>query len=476
MRFMRDQHQSDNLSPSIETLSQLPTTEILGRRRAKIQEAIKEGEAALISAGSPAARNFPANHYTGFRASSHFLYCVGQHLSSAMLLLTRNNAFLYVPTPSPSRALWHGEEKSFATLAQEIGCEVRALSELESALASLSNVMRPPTYQAALKLKLSALTGRDDDPRLDLTLHHALVEARLLHDDEAIKQLRYASSLTGLAHHEGLKATRHAKWSHQIRAAMESPLMACGANLAYAPIITPHGEVLHNHAYHSPIASGDLILADVGAETPQGWAGDVTRTWPVSGEWSETQRAAYEVVLRALKASTALAKPGVEYASLHQKTREVLAEGLIDLGILRGSVEENLDANSVALFFPHGVGHLLGLDVHDMEDLGDLAGYASGRERRDTFGWGYLRLDRPLATGMAITIEPGFYQVPTLLKDPSWAGPSAGKMIDWDALSRFNDVRGIRIEDDILITDDEPEVLSAHIPYEVDELSQIIRS
>ena len=121
----------------------------------------------------------------------------------------------------------------------------------------------------------------------------------------------------------------------------------------------------------------------------------------MSGEWSETQRAAYEVVLRALKASTALAKPGVEYASLHQKTREVLAEGLIDLGILRGSVEENLDANSVALFFPHGVGHLLGLDVHDMEDLGDLAGYASGRERRDTFGWGYLRLDRPLATGMA---------------------------------------------------------------------------
>ena len=202
-----------------------------------------------------------------------------------------------------------------------------------------------------------------------------------------------------------------------------------------------------------------------------GWAGDVTRTWPVNGRWSDTQRAIYDVVLEALHAATAIAQPGVEYAMLHQVSHEVLAQGLIDIGILKGTVREVLDANSVSLFFPHGIGHLLGLDVHDMEDLGDDAGYAKGRTRRETFGWGYLRLDRVLRKGMAITIEPGFYQVPALLNDPKWAGKHAGDFVDWDVLAHFDDVRGIRIEDDLLVTSSGAEVLSASIPKEPNDFS-----
>jgi len=452
-----------HIAYSIEELACLPSPVILEQRRAKIQAALSPGQAAVITAGLPQARNFPANHYPDFRASSHFLYLVGQHLPMAILLVTHNAATLYHPPPTRSGALWHGVEKSLREISAEIGCEVTPLNQLQSDLNTLSEVLSLPTYQSNTHAQLQDLIGSNVDRR-DHVLIEAMVQARLIHDQEAIKQLRIAAHLTEVAHHEAVQATAHARWAHQLRAAVEAPLTACGARLAYAPIITPHGEVLHNHNYHTPLRDGDLILADIGAETPGGWAGDVTRTWPVSGRWSDTQRAIYEVVLEALRASTALAQPGVEYATLHQRSHEVLAQGLIDLEILKGTVEEVLDANSVALFFPHGIGHLLGLDVHDMEDLGDAAGYAQGRTRRNVFGWSYLRLDRVLQEGMAITIEPGFYQVPALLSDPTWAGPRAGACVNWDVLSHFGDVRGIRIEDDLLITSSGAEVLSSNIP------------
>ena len=229
---------------------------------------------------------------------------------------------------------------------------------------------------------------------------------------------------------------------------------------AYAPIITPHGEVLHNHEYHVQLQDGDLLLVDFGAEDRQGWAGDVTRTWPVNGTWSSTQRAIYDIVLHSLKQTSLLVKPGVEDRDLHAGAIKTLTEGLIDIGIIKGSVEQAILDQTPMLFFPHGVGHLLGLDVHDMEDLGDYAGYANGRKRDSRFGWGYLRLNRPLQAGMAITIEPGFYQVEALLKNPEVAGPHAGKWVNWDRLEDFKDVRGIRIEDDLLVTQEDSLLLS----------------
>ena len=454
---------NQNATYSIEDIARLPSTQTLGRRRAKIQGALPIDQVALISAGLPQARNFPANHYPDFRASSHFLYLVGQHISGAILALTHNSATLYHHPPTKSGALWHGAEKSLSALSLELGCDVISQKQLPKDLAKFSEVLSLPTYQANTHNQLRDLLGASVD-RHDPVLVEAVVHARLIHDHEAIEQLRIAAHLTELAHHAGVQATAHAQWIHQIRAAVEAPLTARGARLAYAPIITPHGEVLHNHNYHSPVRSGDLILADIGAETPGGWAGDVTRTWPANGQWSDTQRAIYEVVLNALLAATSIAQPGVEYAALHQISHEVIAQGLIDLGILRGTVREVLEANSVSLFFPHGIGHLIGLDVHDMEDLGDHAGYTPGRTRRDTFGWSYLRLDRVLREGMAVTVEPGFYQVPELLSDPKWAGERAGDFVNWDVLSHFSDVRGIRIEDDLLITSSGAEVLSASIP------------
>jgi Xaa-Pro aminopeptidase len=242
---------------------------------------------------------------------------------------------------------------------------------------------------------------------------------------------------------------------------------------SYNSIVTVHGEVLHNEQYHHALQSGDLLLADVGAETATGWAADVTRTWPVSGQFSATQRDLYDVVLAAHDACIDRVRPGVEYRDIHLLAATVIAAGLVNLGILQGSAEDLVAMDAHALFFPHGVGHLLGLDVHDMEDLGDVAGYEAGRVRSDRFGLNFLRLDRPLRPGMLVTIEPGFYQVPAILNDPKRRSHYQD-VVNWERLAQFADVRGIRIEDDVLVTENGNEVLTAALPTEAEAIAQLV--
>ena len=194
----------------------------------------------------------------------------------------------------------------------------------------------------------------------------------------------------------------------------------------------------------------------------------------MSGKFSPTQRSLYDVVLAAHDACIAAVRPGVEYRDLHLLAARTIAAGLIDLGILRGQVEDLVEQDAHALFFPHGVGHILGLDVHDMEDLGDLAGYEAGRTRSDRFGLNYLRLDRPLQAGMVVTIEPGFYQVPALLHDPERRSKYQD-LVDWDRLAQFADVRGIRIEDDVLVTETGAEVLTAALPTAAEAIEQLVQ-
>jgi Xaa-Pro aminopeptidase/Xaa-Pro dipeptidase len=218
-----------------------------------------------------------------------------------------------------------------------------------------------------------------------------------------------------------------------------------------------------------------LLLADVGAEAPSGWASDITRTWPVTGKFSPTQRDLYDIVLAAHDACIDKARPGIEYRDLHLLAASVIAQGLVDLGILQGQVSDLVEMDAHALFFPHGVGHLLGLDVHDMEDLGDLAGYAPGRVRSDRFGLGFLRLDRPLQAGMLVTIEPGFYQVPGILNNPEMR-MKYRDVVNWERLAQFSDVRGIRIEDDVLITDSGSDVLTAALPTDAEAIEELVES
>lgn len=429
---------------------------------------------AIIWSGGSSPRNFPANRFP-LRASSHFLYFAGLPLSNVAIRLEAGKLELFMDDPQPSSALWHGEMPTRDEIAQKIGADVaRPMAELESWLegAATIAVQESATWTQQSQLLNRWVLPQSPPQGIDLELAKAIISLRLTHDDAALAELRKAAAVTVAAHKVGMAATAKAKLEAEVRAAMEGVIIAHNMTTSYNSIVTVHGEVLHNEQYHHSLQPGDLLLADVGAETETGWAADVTRTWPISGKFSSTQREIYDVVLAAHDACIAKIHPGVEYGDIHLLAATVIAEGLINLGILQGNAEDLVEMDAHALFFPHGIGHLLGLDVHDMEDLGDLAGYEEGRERSDRFGLGYLRLNRPLRPGMLVTIEPGFYQVPAILNDPKLRSKYQN-VVNWQRLSQFADVRGIRIEDDVLVTTEGSEVLTAALPNDANTIENL---
>ena len=434
----------------------------LQQRREKLAQLIDFP--VILWSGGASPRNFPANRYP-FRASSHFLYFAGLQLENAAIRLHQGKLELFINPPKEGSNLWHGEVPQPREIAETIGADaVYTMNELilHSAEAATIPVQDAKTYQKQMLVLDRALAPAHQSIGIDLDLTKAIIALRLCHDPAALTELRQATQATVKAHQAGRAAIAAAKTEAEVRAAMEAVLISKQMTCAYTSIVTVHGEVLHNDHYHHPLQPGDLLLIDVGAETSTGWAGDVTRTWAVSGSFSPTQQAIYDVVLAAHDACIEAIAPGVEYQLIHLLAAQIIAQGLVDLGILQGSPEDLVAQDAHALFFPHGIGHLLGLDVHDMEDLGDLAGYAPGRKRSDRFGLKFLRLDRPLKTGMVVTIEPGFYQVPAILNHP----PTRAKyqhLVNWDRLGQFADVRGIRIEDDVLVTATGKEILTAEL-------------
>ena len=439
------------------------------QRRARLSAQLRGP--ALLVAGQSRPRNFQHNRFP-FRAESHFLYLVGRSIEGAALLLQPSGAALFAPPADPEAELWTGPMPTLDDLSSELGLEVRPIEELrgDSDVASL------PPQDLETALWLSELLDRDLEPGAgselagaDLALADAMIALRLCHDAAAVQQLREAAQVTYRAHVAGMRGTRAGEREANVRAAMEAEITAAGCATAYGSIVTVHGEVLHNERHDGLLGPADLLLADVGAETPEGFAGDVTRVWPVSGRFSATQRALYEVVLASQRAAIAAVAPGVRYLDVHRAAGLALVEGLLSLGILRGEARDLYARGAAALFFPHGVGHLLGIDVHDMEDLGDRAGYAPGRSRAETPGDRYLRLDRDLEAGMCVTIEPGFYQIPRILSRSEEIG-ELESALNRTELARFSDVRGIRIEDDVLVTETGSEILSAAIPKSIADI------
>jgi Xaa-Pro aminopeptidase len=464
------------------SLPRTPASVFAARRRALAE---KISGAALFAAGLPLPRNYRANTYP-FRAKSHFLYLAGASIPGAALLVRRDRSILFAEPEADGDALWHGPRPSFEELGRALEVdEVRPLDEVDAVLRDAGpDVATLPTEDARSAAWLSARLGRAIGPASgdaleegspDARLADAMIELRLTHDEAAIAQLRAAAKVSSSAHVAGMKVTRPGGTEAEVHAAMISVLRREDMADAYGPIVTVHGEVLHAEAHDGALAAGDLLLADVGGETPEGWASDITRTWPVTGSFSATQRAIYDVVLAAQRAAVDKVRPGVAYREVHETAKRVIVEGLVHLGIFRGDPAGLLARGAHAIFFPHGIGHLLGLDVHDMEDLGDRAGYARGRVRSKAFGDCYLRLDRELQAGMAVTIEPGFYQVPAILRDARYVG-AVGDDLRRDVLARFADVRGIRIEDDVLCTAADPEVLTRFVPKDAAEIEAVMRS
>lgn len=452
------------------------SSDVFRARRARLA-ALRGGveRPLVLTSGWARPRNFAHNVYP-FRAESHFLYFMGVHIEGALLWMQGTDACLFMEPPDSEMELWMGKSKTLEEWSGALGLPVRPLEEFQpdsgSACLPPQDEETAGWMEALLERPVDAQSG----PELvgvDAELAAQIIACRLRHDEGAVRQLSLAAEGTAGAHVAGMRATRRSATETEVRGAMEGALVAAGLSPGYTPIVTTRGEVLHAERSDGNLESGHLLLCDVGGETREGWNADITRTWPVAGKFSPTQRDVYQAVLSVQQRAIDGVLPGVDYAELHLAAVRQMAESLADLGILTGSTDALVETGAVSVFFPHGLGHLLGLDVHDMEDLGDQAGYAPGQDRSQHPTLATLRLRRVLEKDMCVTIEPGFYQVPLLL-DRAKADARVREHIDWERLGIFTDVRGIRIEDDVLVGESGARVLSANAPKEIKELEDLL--
>jgi Xaa-Pro aminopeptidase len=412
-----------------------------------------------------------------FRQDSSFLYFTGCTHPGAALLIVDGSSVLYLPEPAEDDALWHGAVHTIEELAEELGfTQARPSRCLEEDTEMLQGIATVAIPDLAQNLRASTLTGtalnfgkeNGDDGLID-----AIIGFRRRLSEQELDEMRATAVVTEAAHRAAMAATHPGVHEQIIAATFQDVVVRNGLSLAYPSIVTVRGEVLHNFNYVNTAQAGQLLLLDGGAEAQSGYATDVTRTWPVSGHFEARQLAAYEAVLASQLSGIEKVRAGTRYRDVHMQSALVLAQFLADEGLVKCSPEVAVEAGAHALFFPHGVGHLIGLDVHDMENFGDRASYPPGRARSSQFGTGYLRLDLDLEPGMVVTVEPGFYVVPAILEDPSLRAQFSD-LVDFDKAEDWNGFGGIRIEDDVAVTADAPEVITGSIPKTVDDLLKAV--
>jgi len=447
-----------------------------GRRQA-LRQSI-DGGAILLPGNTDASRNYAANIYP-FRQDSCFLYYAGvDHPGLALLIMPDGEEILFGPEPHPDDVIWSGPQPGLDDFARAAGIDrhasVDGLADVLSVLAGGgATVHHPPPYRAAGKLHLAAWLGTDPAAAaggFSADLVAAVVAQREIKTEEEIAEIELAVGVSAMMYRIALHNARPGLREAQIGGAMRGVALAHDMQTSFPPIVTVRGEVLHNETYPNTLEEGQLLLVDSGVETARRYCSDITRTLPVGGVYSPKQREIYEVVLGAQRAAIETAGPGVANRDVHLAAARAVAEGLVGVGLMRGDPAEAVAAGAHALFFPHGIGHMLGLDVHDMENLGEAAvGYGPGEARSEQFGLNYLRLAKALRPGFVITIEPGVYFIPALID--RWSADRRHEdFIDYGAVAKYRGFGGIRIEDDLLVTEEGRRVLGPPIPKTVEDV------
>ena len=285
-------------------------------------------------------------------------------------------------------------------------------------------------------------------------LIRAVVSLRSYKSAEEIAEMDRAVQISMEMHRAARAGAKPGMREAEVVGIVEGLAIGAGGRLAYSAIVSRDGHILHNHAHGNVLREGDLLLIDAGAETDTGYAGDITRTFAVGAELTGKQRAVYDIVDEAKRRVIREIKPGVPYRELHDLSARIIVNGLKGLELMKGDTEDAVAAGAHALFYPHGLGHMIGLDVHDMEDLGeDLVGYDEEFRRSEQFGTRNLRLGRRLEEGFTITVEPGIYFIP-ILTDRWRAEGKHTEFINYAALAAYRDFGGIRLEDNVVVTAD----------------------
>jgi len=450
-----------------------PSATYARRRQALLDADSPNSGLVLLLGNEAAAMNYSNNPYP-FRQDSTFLYYVGLDVPglAAMIDLDDGHTCLYGDDPTLDDVVWMGDRPSVQALAERAGIETTApRSILAEDVTAAIDANRPvhflPPYRDRQARQLADLTGIHPErvePYASRPLMHTVVHHRSVKSAEEIDQIETAVRTTVRMHRSAMRRARPGRREREVAGFLSGIAEAYGRGLSFRPTCSIRGEILHNHDYSRTMDAGDLFLVDAGATSPEYYAGDVTRVTPVDGTFTDRQRPLYEAVLDAQTAAIDAIEPGVPFRDVHLHAARVLTEHLKALGLMQGDVEEAVAAGAHALFFPHGLGHMMGLDVHDMENLGeDRVGYADDQERSSQFGLHTLRLARPLRTGFVVTVEPGCYFVPALIDQ--WRAEGRHEaFIDYETVADYADFGGIRIEDDVLVTDEGAQSLGPDLP------------
>jgi Xaa-Pro aminopeptidase len=452
------------------------TATYIGRRE-RLHSQIDSG-LLLFLGNDESPMNYEDNPFH-YRQDSTFLYFFGLNFAglAGVIDIDSGEDILFGNDLTVEDIVWMGTQPSLRERCRKVGIQhVRPAGELKAYLSEAQKKGRKvhflPPYRAEHTLKLYDWLGihpSEAAQSASVEFITAVVEQRNTKSAEEIEEIERAVDITADMHITAIQMARPGLTEARIAAAVHEVALAAGGNLAFPIIATIHGKTLHNHYHGNVLKSGDMFLLDAGAETAMGYGGDLSSTMPVDSRFTARQREIYQVALDAHNAAAAKLNPGVPFREVHFTACRTLAEGLKDMGFMRGDVDEAVAAGAHALFFPCGTGHLMGLDIHDMENLGEkYVGYA-GEEKSTQFGLKSLRLARKLEPGFVLTIEPGIYFIPELID--MWKAEGRHKdFLDYNRVESYKDFGGLRNEENFVITKNGCRLLGKPIPKTLEDV------
>ena len=452
-------------------------------RRARLRQLVGHGLIVLMG-NNESPMNYPSNTYK-FRQDSSFLYFFGQHRDGLVGVIDADSGAetLLGDEIDIDDIVWYGEVTSVVQMAEECGVAHTApMAALMEMVAQAQKAGRKvhflPPYRHETMIRLHDLLGIHPSQQRDAAsqeLIQAVIQLRLVKSAEEIEELERAAAIGYEMHTTAMRLCRPGVTEAYIGGVLDGIAASHGSMVSFQSIVSMHGEILHGYPSARPLEAGRLLLCDAGAETREHYCSDHTRTTPISGTFTQRQKDIYNIVVDCHDLALTHARPGVRWWDVHYDVCRLMTNRLKDLGLMKGDTEAAVQAGAHALFLPHGLGHAMGMDVHDMEGLGQtFVGYDEETRPSSQFGTASLRFARRLEEGHVVTDEPGIYFIPALIDLWRKEGTNA-EFLCFDEIEKYKDFGGIRIEDDMLITKDGCRFLGEkRIPYHVDEVEAFL--
>ena len=452
-------------------------------RRNRLKKELGSG-IALFLGNVEAAFNYPANTYH-FRQDSHFLYFFGIDLPgfAAIIDMDNDKEYIFGNDFDIDDIIWMGSQPKVAELAAQVGLEnTGTMTELKTFITNAKKngqkIHYLPPYRGETDIQLAELLNTSvfeirDNASVKLT--KAVVKLKEIKDEYEVEEIEKAVDIAYKMHTTAMKMAKPGVVEQEIAGTIEGISLALGGPVSFPIILSMNVQTLHNHYHGNVLEEGRMMVTDAGAETQLHYASDITRTVPVGGKFNKRQAEIYQIVLDANMNAIEAIKPEIKYRDIHFLSAKTIVKGLKAIGLMKGDTDDAVKAGAHTLFMPHGLGHMMGMDVHDMEDLGEnYVGYDDEVKRSDQFGLAFLRMGKRHKPGYVFTIEPGCYFIPALINQ--WRSEKKHEaFISYEKVETYKDFGGIRIEDDVLVTDNGHRVLGTPIPKTVEEIEDTMK-